>query len=106
MLRGPDAGQVELPVRLFWCSPDRSFDLDDDDQRAWLYETVLREASRPEDLTIYLNGTILVCIWPQIRGRLPRGVRQAWEEEHPQLRAAAVGRQNDATAPGAAVSAA
>src|SRR5260370_4501249 len=52
VLRGPDTGQVELPVRLFWCSPDRHFDLDDDDQRAWLYETVLRQASPPEDLTI------------------------------------------------------
>src|SRR6266536_2934330 len=43
-LRGPDTGQVELPVRLFWSSPDRCFDLGDDDQRAWLYETVLRHA--------------------------------------------------------------
>lgn len=106
VLRGPDTGQVELPVRLFWCSPDRHFDLDDDDQRAWLYETVLREASRPEDLTIYLNSAVLLSIWPQIRSRLPRGVRQAWEEEHPQLRAAADSRQDHATAPGAAVSAA
>jgi hypothetical protein len=105
-LRGPDAGQVELPVRLFWSSPDRCFDLGDDDQRAWLYETVLREACRPEDLTTYLNAGILLRIWPQIRGRLPRGVRQAWEEKHPQLEATADAGQGYAASPGSATSAA
>jgi hypothetical protein len=105
-LRGPDTGQVELPVRLFWSSPDRRFDLGDDDQRAWLYETVLREACRPEDLTTYLNADILLRIWPQIRGRLPRGVRQAWEEKHPQLEATADARQGFAAPPGSATSAA
>jgi hypothetical protein len=104
VLRGPESGRVELPVRLFWSAPDRHFDLDDDDQRAWLYETVLREASRLEDLTIYLNVVSLLSMWPQIRSRLPRGVRQAWEEEHPQLRAAADSRHT--AGPGAAVSAA
>jgi hypothetical protein len=105
-LRGPDTGQVELPVRLFWSSPDRRFDLGNDDQRAWLYETVLREASRPEDLTTYLNAGILLRIWPQIRGRLPCGVRQAWEEKHPQLEATADARQGYAAPPGSAPSAA
>jgi hypothetical protein len=50
---------------------------------------VLREASRPEDLTGYLDRDTLIALWPQLR--LPRGVRQAWEEHHPQLRAAAAG---------------
>jgi hypothetical protein len=48
---------------------------------------VLREARRPEDLG-YLNGDRLISLWPDLY--LPREVRQAWEEQHPVLRAAAV----------------
>ena len=48
-LRGPVTGTVELPLWLFW-SPDRTFDLDDPATLRWMYETVLREAARPEDL--------------------------------------------------------
>ena len=87
ILRGPAAGIIELPLRLFWSAPNRRFDLGDDDDVQWLYETVLREASRPSDLTEYLNGEILARVWPSIW--LPAPVRQAWEDQHPQLRAAA-----------------
>jgi len=86
-LRGPVHGTVVLPLRLFWSSPDRSFDLDKPFMRRWLYQTVLREASRPEDLTTYLDRGTLVGLWPQLR--LPAGVRRAWEELHPVLRPAA-----------------
>ena len=86
-LCGPVTGAVELPLRLFWSSPDRTFDLGDPFQRRWLYQTVLREASRPEDLTRYLDSGMLVALWPELR--LPAGVRQAWEDRHPALRAAA-----------------
>jgi hypothetical protein len=86
-LRGPVDGTVVLPLRLFWSSPDRSFDLDKPFMRRWLYQTVLREASRPEDLTGYLDRATLVGLWPQLR--LPVGVRRAWEELHPVLRPAA-----------------
>ena len=85
-LRGPAAGSVELPLWLFW-NPDRTFDLDDPVMLRWMYETVLREASRPEDLTSYLNGDTLVAVWPELV--LPRGVRQAWEDRYPVLRRAA-----------------
>jgi hypothetical protein len=51
-----------------------------------LYETVLREATRPGDLAAYLDGSVLVRIWPRLF--LPRGVRRAWEDAHPVLRAA------------------
>jgi hypothetical protein len=87
LLGGPAAGKVELPVWLFWSSRDRSFDLGNADERAWLYEIVLREAARPDDLMAHLNADVLVRIWPEIRRRLPAGVRLAWEEKHPQLRA-------------------
>jgi hypothetical protein len=85
-LRGPVSGEVQLPLRLFWSLPDHQFDLDDPDTRRWYYETVLREASRPDDLTAYLDGATLVRLWPELY--LPKGVRRAWEERHPSLRAA------------------
>ena len=48
--------------------------------RQWLYQTVLREAARPEDLATYLDGDTLVAPWPDLF--LPKGVRQAWEDQH------------------------
>jgi len=81
-LRGPAGGTVELPIWLFW-HPNRTFDLDDPAIRRWVYQIVLREASRPEDLTRYLNGETLRQLWPDLR--LPKGVRRAWEERHPSL---------------------
>jgi hypothetical protein len=86
-LRGPAEGTVALPIWLFWGNPDHTFDLGDEDMRRWLYQTVLREAGRPEDLAAYLDGDILVTLWPELF--LPPGVRQAWEDQHPVLRAAA-----------------
>ena len=83
-LRGPVEGPVELPIWLYWSSPGHVFDLGDADMRRWLYQTVLREASRPEDLAAYLDGDTLVALWPSLF--LPTGVRQAWEERHPALR--------------------
>jgi hypothetical protein len=85
-LRGPVAGTAELPLRLFW-HPDRTFDLGQPAMLAWMYEIVLREATRPEDLAGYLDGGTLVRLWPDLF--LPRAVRQAWEDQHPVLRAAA-----------------
>ena len=86
-LRGPAAGTVELPIWLFWSGPDHTFDLGDQDMRRWLYQIVLREAGSFEDLTAYLDGDTLIALWPDLD--LPDGVRQAWEEQHPVLRAAA-----------------
>lgn len=83
-LRGPAHGMVELPLRLFWSSTDRRFDLDNPSTRRWFYQMVLREAARPSDLTDYLNCGVLISLWPDLR--LPAGVRQAWEELHPVLR--------------------
>lgn len=87
-LGGPVEGAVELPLWLFWSAPGHTFDLGDQDMRMWLYQTVLREASRPEDLTTYLDRDTLITLWPDLY--LPKGVRQAWEDQHPALRAAAV----------------
>src|SRR6266702_576869 len=85
-LRGPARGVVELPLRLFWSAPGHAFDLDQPSMVQAMYEAVLREASRPGDLTSYLNGEVLVAVWPELY--LPKGLRRAWEDRHPALRAA------------------
>jgi len=85
-LRGPAHGTVELPLRLFWSAPDRVFDLDQPSQRCALYEAVLNQARGPGDLTSWLNAEILLAVWPELY--LPAGVRRAWEDRHPALRAA------------------
>jgi DNA invertase Pin-like site-specific DNA recombinase len=82
-LRGPAGGSVELPQRLFW-HPNRTFNLDEPGIRRWVYQIVLREATRAADLTGFLNGDVLTALWPDLR--LPGGVRRAWEEQHPSLR--------------------
>jgi hypothetical protein len=83
-LRGPAEGVVELPLRLFWSAADRTFDLGDPDMLRSMYEKVLREAARTEELTTYLNGARLIAVWPDLF--LPRDLRQAWEDLHPALR--------------------
>ena len=85
-LQGPTHGPVELPIWLFWY-PDRTFDLDEPGMLPWVYQVVLREAGRPDDLA-YLNGELLIALWPELY--LPEGVRRAWEEQHPELHAAPV----------------
>jgi hypothetical protein len=85
-LTGPEHGVVELPQRLMW-QPNRRFDLDDPDLLLWMYENVLREAIRYEELRRWINGRVLVRVWRRLN--LPRPVRQAWEARHAQLRAAA-----------------
>ena len=81
-LRGPTGGVVALPHRLLW-RPDRTVDLDQPWQLAAMYETVLVEAVRPDELCAWLDGPTLVRLWPQLY--LPRGVRRAWQERHPEL---------------------
>jgi hypothetical protein len=86
-LRGPTKGAVELPLWLFWSCPGHTFDLGDPDMRQWLYQTVLREAGSAEDLASYLDRGTLIALWPDLY--LPRGIRRAWEDRHPVLRAVA-----------------
>ena len=85
-LQGPAHGTLELPLRLFWSAPDRTFDLDDVDVLKSMYEKVLRAAARAEDLSTYLNGGRLTDVWADLF--LPQDLRQAWEEQHPVLRRA------------------
>jgi hypothetical protein len=82
-LRGPTEGVAGLPLRLFWSAPDRTFDLSDIDMLRSMYEKVLRDAVRMDELTTYLNGSRLIDVWPDLY--LPKDVRQAWEGQHPVL---------------------
>jgi hypothetical protein len=65
-LRGPASGPVMLPLRMYWSPAGRVFCLDDPFMLRSMYQVVLGEAVRAEELT----------------------VRRAWEERHPALRAA------------------
>ncbi|HEV2373125.1 MAG TPA: hypothetical protein VGS19_13240 [Streptosporangiaceae bacterium] len=87
-LHGPVSGKAVLPLRLFWSPAGRVFDLDDSCSLRSMYEVVLGEAVHAEELATWLNGDKLAEVWPQLW--LPKGVRRAWEERHPRLRAAVV----------------
>jgi hypothetical protein len=82
-LRGPTTGVIELPRRLFW-QQDRRFDLDEPFILQWVYEIVLLEAVRLDDLRAWLHGPTLIRLWRRLY--LPRGVRRDWEARHPELR--------------------
>jgi hypothetical protein len=85
-LTGPVAGMVQLPQRLDW-TERVEFHLDDPAERNVMYERVIREATRPEDLRSYLNDAVLRDTWRQLF--LPARVRQIWEERFPALRLSA-----------------
>jgi len=82
MLRGQVSGEIRLPELLMWSGDENAarFDLDVPEQRPALYVTVLREAHAASELGEWLNGELLVELWPQLV--LPRPVREAWEEQH------------------------
>jgi hypothetical protein len=82
-LRGPAAGVVELPVRLYW-SGSRQFDLADPHQAADLCEAVLDTAATAADITAYLNADVLASAWPVLG--MSRAKRDAWESRFPVLR--------------------
>jgi hypothetical protein len=85
-LRGPTGGVIELPTRLLW-RPDRHVDLDNPALLQWMYQVVLREAIRVDELRTWLDGETLVRVWPDLY--LPQWVRQAWQQRHPELAAQA-----------------
>ena len=52
-----------------------------------MYERVIREATRAEDLRSYLNEQVLRQVWNQLF--LPARARRTWEDRFPDLRLAA-----------------
>jgi hypothetical protein len=83
-LRGPASGVVELPVRLYWSSGSRQFDLADPDQLAAMYDAVLDGAAVIGDITGHLNSGLLIRAWPDLG--MSRVKREAWENRFPVLR--------------------
>jgi len=85
-LTGPTEGLVELPITIDW-GPRRHYDLSTDADRRVLCERVLQEAASTDEVARYVNGAILVEVWPRLF--LPRRVRQRWEERFSELTQAA-----------------
>ena len=85
-LAGPTGGVVELPLRLDWSEQGR-YDLSDDRQRNLMYERVIRESMRVEDLRAFVHGPTLARVWRQLW--LPSKVRTLWESRFPNLPRAA-----------------
>jgi hypothetical protein len=81
-LDGPLTGVVQLPLRLDW-SERAVFHMDQPSERNVVYERVIREATRMDDLRTYLNGMVLREVWPSLF--LPVRVRRIWEERFPDL---------------------
>lgn len=76
-LKGPAAGEVELPLHVAW-SGRRVYDVSREDQRLVLYALLLAEAQR-EDLERFVHGESLVNMWPRLRRLLGPHVRLEWE---------------------------
>jgi hypothetical protein len=85
-LTGPVTGVIQLPLRLDW-SERTEFHLDDLAERNVMYERVIREATRVDDLRSYLNEDVLRQVWGGLF--LPARVRRSWEDRFPELRLAA-----------------
>jgi transcriptional regulator with XRE-family HTH domain len=68
---------VTLPLHLNWSTPGTKFDLRSRTKRARCYEIVLREGL-PEDILAYVDGALLVDLWPELV--LPQDIRAAWDE--------------------------
>jgi len=81
-LRGPTQGTVTLPSHLDW-SGNAGYDLDKPARLASMYRTVLNEAGSTDDLRAWLDGQMLLQLWPTLW--LPPQVRRLWETRFPEL---------------------
>jgi hypothetical protein len=79
-------GVIQLPFRLDW-SERTELHLENPGERNVMYERVIREATRVEDLRSYLNEEVLRQVWGRLF--LPVNVRRSWEDRFPDLRLAA-----------------
>ena len=82
-LTGPSEGTLKLPVHLDW-SEFSSYNISRPNRLRSLYATVLREAASEQDIISYVNAQLLKREWLSLN--LPRAIRSAWEQRHPELR--------------------
>jgi hypothetical protein len=87
-LAGPEHGVVQLPLHVAW-SGLTALDLDRPRQRMSLYRTVLHEGQR-DDLTAYLNYSLLMSQWPVLRTLISPAISRAWEAAFPELAASSL----------------
>ena len=85
-LTGPADGRIELPTTIDW-GPRRTYDLARDADRRVVYERVLREAATTAEVARFVNGAVLVEVWPRLF--LPRRIRENWQGRFPELVSAA-----------------
>jgi hypothetical protein len=71
------AGAVELPLHIRWSGPPRVYDLADRQDRARVYEQVLREGN-DDGVRRFIRVDDLVDLWDELV--LPRHVRRAWAD--------------------------
>jgi hypothetical protein len=71
------SGVVELPLHIRWSGPPRSYDLSDRQQRARVYEQVLREGNE-DDVRRFIRADELINLWDELV--LPRHVCRAWAD--------------------------
>jgi hypothetical protein len=83
-LNGPTRGVITLPRHLDW-SGHAEYDLSRPARLASMYKVVLTEAGSVDDLRTWLNGELLLRLWPTLW--LPPQLRQRWEERFPELAA-------------------
>lgn len=81
-LTGPASGHIVLPPELGWTGRT-DYNLDDTADTAVLYERVLVDALRTQDLTRLLNANRLRLLWSRLF--LPTRVRHLWETRFPGL---------------------
>ena len=74
---GPKAsGRIELPVRIAWSEPRRTYDLSQRYDRRRVYEQVLSEGTT-DDVRYYVRASALLALWDELV--VPDYVREAWE---------------------------
>jgi hypothetical protein len=84
-LDGPVHGVVELPANLGWTGR-RRYDLDDPADVAVLYERIIVESTKLDELDLLAARTVR-AVWPRLF--LPESVRELWQARFPELSKAA-----------------
>lgn len=83
-LRRPQGGTVTLDRSLDW-SGDGTYDLDDTGDLQVMYQTVLNQATTPDELSRWLNSRCLRRLWSELW--LPAQLRAQWQARFPELAA-------------------
>jgi hypothetical protein len=71
------SNRIELPFHVRWSGPPITYDLSNRDDRARVYEQVLREGTE-DDVRRYVDADQLLELWEQLV--LPPPVRRAWAD--------------------------